>query len=76
MRSLPRWVSAWLERLADREGLRVPDLAMLRMVQPQVLPAVPGGDSAFTVLFALSLDLVLVAGRRSRRAYRLGGVVR
>jgi len=36
---------------------------MLRMVQPQVLPTPPGGDSAFTVVFALSLDLVLVAGK-------------
>src|SRR5436190_444475 len=41
MRSLPRWLSAWLERLADREGRPVPDLAMLRMVQPQMLPAAP-----------------------------------
>jgi cation diffusion facilitator family transporter len=63
MRALPRWLSAWLERLADREGRPVPDLAMLRMVQPQVLPPAPGGDSAFTVVFALSLDLVLVAGK-------------
>jgi len=63
MRTLPRWLSTWLERLAEREGRPVPDLAMLRMVQPQVLPAAPGGDSAFTVLFALSLDIVLVAGK-------------
>jgi len=63
MRSLPRWLNVWLERLAERQGRPVPDLAMLRMVQPHVLPAAPGGDSASTVVFALSLDIVLVAGK-------------
>ena len=63
MRSMPGWLSAWLERLADRRGRPVPDLAMLRMVRPQVLPLAPRGDSAFTVVFALSLDIVLLAGK-------------
>ncbi len=63
MGSLPHWLSAWLERVADREGRPVPDLAMMRMAQPQVLPAPATGDSSFTVLFALGLDIVLLAGK-------------
>ncbi len=63
MRPLPRWLSVWLGPLAELEGRPAPDLTMLRMVQPQVLPAAPEGDSASTVLFALSLDLLLVAAK-------------
>ena len=67
MRTLPRWLSTWLERLAEREGRPVPDLAMLRMVQPQVLPAAPGGDSAFTVLSHSAWTLCWWRERRSLR---------
>ena len=67
MRPLPRWLSVWLGPLAELEGRPAPDLTMLRMVQPQVLPTAPEGDSASTVLFALSLDLLLVAAKADRR---------
>ena len=69
MRSLPRWVSAWLERLANREGRRVPDLAMLRMVQPQVLPAAPGVIARSRCSSRSAWILCWWRERRSRRRY-------
>jgi len=51
-----------MERLAEQQGRPVPDLAMLRMVQPRCCRPGARGDSAFTAPAVYLQELSSIIG--------------